>query len=170
MWIRYLASVDDTVYGRMALAYLRGLVLYAPVRLIPQTAPPSAAWDPYVTSLLARPPQRLPDARRDSYVNVVCTAPERWTWMHAVTAQTRSGTTEVIRGRLELYTAGVQNVLIAATVPTDAHQIASAKRYETVVVQDEETAAAWRQLEIEAFVVPTVSADDFARLYRRFIR
>jgi hypothetical protein len=165
MWIRYLASVDDTVYGRMALAYLRGLVLYAPVRLIPQTAPPSAAWDPYVTSLLAHPPRRHP---LDSYVNIVCTAPERWTWMHAVTTQTRSGTTEVIRGRLELHTAGVHNVLIAATVPTDAHQIASAKRYETVMVQDEETAAAWRQLEIETFVAPTVSADDFARLYRRF--
>jgi hypothetical protein len=156
MWVRYLASVDDTEYGRAALAYLKGLLRYAPVRLIPQTAPPSTAWAPVVRYLLSK--HTAPNPPR--YLNVVCTPPERWTWMQVVSAPTRKGTPEVIRGRLELHTAGVRNVLIAIAPPSEAHQIETAKKYDAVIVQGVTRLDAWQQLGITPHVLTTQQLQD----------
>lgn len=149
MWIRYLASIDDTEHGRVALEYLKGILRHAPVRLLPQTAPPSAAWAPYVAHLLARPPSGGPE-----FVNVVCTPSERWTWTQSVAAPTRKGTPEIIRGRLELLTAGVRNVLIALAPPSDPHQIETAQRYDAVIIRDAASTEAWQRIGITPHALP----------------
>lgn len=154
MWIRYLASIDDTPYGCLALAYMKGLLRHAPVRLLPQTAPPSVAWAPYVAHLLSR----LPTG--DAYINVVCTPAERWTWLHTVSAPTRNGTSEVIRGRLELYTAGVRNVLIAIVPPREPHQIDTAKKYDAVITPDD--VGGWQEIGVTPHVLPAQTLVDEA--------
>lgn len=131
-FIRYLAATDSSPIGMLALGYLSGLLRIAPVRVGSMTGGLSGRWEHYA-QLLATPMD-------GDFVNVVCCAPERWTWDQRVTMPRRrpDGTVdpagEVTTARQELYTVGKRNVLLTEWMPHNALQLAAAIRYEEIVV------------------------------------
>jgi hypothetical protein len=147
-FIRYYAATNDTPTGRVALEYFKSLVRIAPVRVLSTTGGLSGAWAGFSAALAT--PVTYP------LVNVVCSAPNRWTWTQRVEAMPGSVTSsahitavtvpakmERIEGRLELYTRGIRNVLLAADEPSDMEQLATAIKYEAIVVPSEALLAAW---------------------------
>lgn len=141
-FIRYLAATDSSTIGMLALGYLSGLLRIAPVRVGSMTGGMSGRWEHYALLLGTR--------MDGDFVNVVCCAPERWVWDQRVTMPKRApdGTAdpagEVTSARQELYTEGRHNVLITMDCPiTDTPRFDSAKRYEEIVVPDENSYALW---------------------------
>ncbi len=132
MWIRYFATTDDSPAGRVALTFLKAMVRIWHVRAVGLSAEASESWMPWLRRLGATA------AVGHDFVTVVCAPPERWTWVHTVHARRRKETDppEVIQGRLELYTAGVRNVLIAPFPPTNAHESETARKYDVILVAD----------------------------------
>jgi hypothetical protein len=130
-WIRYFACTDDSPVGRVALSYLKALCRVARVRLCPLEVPIGPRWEPYAK--LALTPMHGP------YVNVVCAARSQWTWTQVVTMpKTENSPAGTAIDTIELYTAGVRNVLIAPSEPPEgdlweAHRL-SAMKYEAVIV------------------------------------
>lgn len=161
-WIRYFACTDDSRTGKAALQYLAGLVRVAPVRLIPTSEAPSMAWRPYYERLLVTP-------MAGAFVNVVCTQPERWAWTTRIQTPARNASTgsdaakvepgEVVLGELELYTAGVRNVLLPQRYPSTPNEFETASKYDAVVTQDEFVAAEWRHNGIATTVIPFDNID-----------
>jgi hypothetical protein len=166
-FIRYYAATNDTATGRVALEYLKSLVRVAPVRVLSTTGGLSGAWAGF-HAVLATPV---------SYplVNVVCSTPNRWTWTQRVdamrtqrvdampqsvgasahiTSVTVPPKAERIEGRLELYTKDIRNVLLAADEPADMDQLATALKYETIVVPSEALLEAWQRARRGAVLVP----------------
>lgn len=150
MWIRYFAATDDSDVGGTALAFLKCLCRCAAVRLVSTSQGMSRAWS-HFAALTMTP-------MHGRFVNVVCTTPDRWTWTQTIAAPTRDLSanamcsaeqstptpTEIIRGRIELYTVGVNNVLIASRPGTTLEQIETSMRYENVIVPDVPTMEVWR--------------------------
>lgn len=138
-FIRYFAATDNSPIGMVALGYLSGLLRIAPVRVGSMTGGMSGRWEHY-SLLLATPMD-------GDYVNVVCCAPERWTWEQWVEMPERTptagGTVSVAKGRQELYTAGKHNVLIAMGYPVASPQRDTARLYEHVVVPDDQSWGEW---------------------------
>ncbi len=138
MYIRFFATTDEqSPVSQLALEYLRSLVRIAPVRVIdPARMGPAihdGAWARY-DALFHTP-------MFGQMVNVVCTAPSRWTWLHTIRAPKTDdpkAELETISDRLELYTADVRNVLICATrsgwtFPLSAAELETAKKYQAVI-------------------------------------
>ena len=131
-----MVTADDSAIGILALAYLPALIRIAPVRLVDPRVPIFAlrgAWERYSRCLMT--------PMQGSFVNVVCTEPERWAWTQRIAAPVKprdgrevatleavdndgevieeSVETEVIEEQVELYTAigertkCLRNVLIA---------------------------------------------------------
>lgn len=121
-FIRYFASTDDSATGKIALEYFKALTRIAPVRLLITSPALSRMWEPYARALAT--PITYP------MVNVVCCQPSRWIW----TQHVKPSRGVDITGRVELYTTGIRNVLIAAEQPTEMSQLASALKYETIIV------------------------------------
>ena len=132
MWIRYFACTDDSPLGRIALLYLKALCKVAEVRLVPLEVPVAQRWQPYVFGI----PRFALDG---PYVNVVCAPRSRWAWPQTVVSPaSESRPSEVHRGTIELYTAGVRNVLIAPVMPpTELITVETAMKYEAVIVPPE---------------------------------
>jgi hypothetical protein len=133
-FIRYLAATDSSPIGMLALGYLSGLLRIAPVRVGSMTGGVTGRWEHYA-QLLATPMD-------GDFVNVVCCAPERWTWEQRVVMPTRrpDGTVDpafrVASARQELYTEGKRNVLLPGHYPPETHLVLAALRYEALVVPD----------------------------------
>lgn len=157
--IRYFATTDDSPTGKVALEYLKSLLRIAPVRVGSMTGMMSGAWENY--ALLLSTPLHA------RYVNVVCCASSRWTWVQNVPMTNAKGQRDgTASGRQELYTAGVHNVLLAASFPVDPHAIATAARYEAVITPSDQYMAMWAKHKIDTTVIPIpISNDiDHARL------
>lgn len=141
-FIRYMASTDDSPIGVLALEYMKALARCAPVRLVAMTPEFSDRWSPYAVL--------LGTAMWDTMVNVVCCAPQRWTWVQTVALPTTSPTgqqihpVERVSRRVELYTPGCRNVLLSGTPLSDYHQVLTAQRYDALVVPTEAIAEKWR--------------------------
>jgi len=169
MFIRYFAATSDTPTGRVALEYYKGLVRIGPVRVLSTTGGLAGAWAVFQAALVT--PISYP------LVNVVCTPPTRWTWVQRVHAARQSATgnghivavtvpqnTERIEGRLELYTKGLRNVLLAADEPVDMEQLATALKYEAIVVPSDALLASWQRARKTAVCVPIpVASHDVLR-------
>jgi hypothetical protein len=130
-FIRYMAATDDSPHGVAAREYLGSLLRIAPVRIVSMTERGLAGRWTHFMSLLGTPVT-------GTFVNVVSCAPERWAWRQSVPApicDSMGAPTETISGDLELYTAGVRNVLLvggsSGIVRADV-----ALKYEAVVVAD----------------------------------
>ena len=141
--IRYLAATDDSPAGVLALAYLHGLLRIAPVRVGTMSGGLSGAWTHYSQLTLT--------ALCVDFVNVVCCASSRWTWEQRVTMMERKpdgtvGPGERVSRRVELYTASVRNVLLTDDLPRDSDKVATALRYDAVVVPNAEMHVHWSQL------------------------
>lgn len=144
MFIRYYAQTDDSSVGHVAFEYLKGLLRIGPVRLFSSpTAAMTGRWKACMPLLAT--------AMTGSFVNVVCCSPDRWTWMQSAAMPNLDKDDKVIsvdhtHARVELYTQGVRNVLIATcTPPSDDHQL-TAERYEAIVVPTADLQARWQQI------------------------
>ncbi len=142
--IRYLAATDPSPIGTLALAYLKGLLRIAPVRLGSMTGGLVGQWEAFGQLLVTPMDGEL--------VNVVCCDPGRWTWVQNVPMpkRLRSGETvmsaEVASGQQELYTDGLRNVLLTnerAPSRLTNDQLITALRYEQVVVPDAVACLSW---------------------------
>lgn len=127
-YIRLYAATDDTPAGRVALEYTKALVRIAPVRVLGVGEMPTflGPWRG-LEHLMLTP-------THGTYVNVVATLPERWTWKMSIRAPRADGSTEIISDQVELWTASVRNVLLAMHTPMGKHQIATAAKYDAIVV------------------------------------
>lgn len=136
MWIRYFADTSDGAHGQVARAWVSTLLKIAPVVIV-TTSPgmPTEKWA--VWGPLFRAPLDGP------FVNVVCAHPTKWAWNQNLVASVSEGRAETTSHRIELYTAGVRNVLIHGFGPRDADHTAAATRYEAMVVMDEASAMLW---------------------------
>jgi hypothetical protein len=137
--IRYLAATDDSHIGMLALGYLSGLLRIGRVRVGSMTGGMAGRWALYA--------QLLTTPIDDDFVNVVCCAPDRWTWTQRVPMPTKrpdgSWGTESAIGRQELYTAGHRNVIVVPWVVLSDDQRADALRYDQVVVPNEAQQDVW---------------------------
>ncbi len=106
-----------------------------------------------MTSVLAGPWQhygRLTGTpMTGTMINVVATDPSKWTWLQRTPMVERdawadavsqptfgAGKIEVASGRLELWTAGVRNILLALTPPRSSAELAAAVKYDEIIVPD----------------------------------
>lgn len=152
MFIRYLADTSALPPAGQALEYLQSLLRIAPVRLCSMSAGLSGKWVHY-SALLATP-------MVGPFVNVVCCDPARWKWEQQLAVPQRNGKPETIRGTVELYTANVRNVLIVCHLPQDQEQIATARRYEQLIVPSEMFRMGWEYNGApSAIVIPTPVTD-----------
>jgi len=157
-----MAATDTSPAGILALAYLPALLRIAPVRVGSISGGLSGRWEGYA-ALLGTP-------LATEYVNVVCCAPDRWTWVQRVTIPNRpvNGVpqpAEVAEKRQELYTSGVRNVLLTQVppAPLTREQRQTALRYEAVVSPDAHTRRLWDGLHPVVFMV-SVPVTDHAAL------
>ena len=130
-FIRYMAATDASPVGIIALEYLRSLLRIAPVRVVSMSGGTlEGPWD-YYAAVLATP-------IGPSFVNVVCCAPVRWSFLHAthmpVMLEGKVVGSERAEQRIELYTQGVRNVLIMPQGPEGPHQAAVAAKFEARIV------------------------------------
>ena len=144
MFIRYFADTSGSQLGVHALEYMRSFMRVLPVRLVSVSGFLDGRWMGY-EPLLATP-------MVGRFINCVCCDPSRWTWTEQVAMQKRPmdlggigpgarnvdltipATADTARGRMELYTEGVRNILFAPAPPRDKFQLAAAARYEHVIV------------------------------------
>ena len=154
-YVRLYAPTDASPTGKIALEYVKALLRIAPVRVISVSGPSafSGPWEGY---------QRLAavaKARAETYVNAVCAPPDRWTFWMRAKMPNRDGSFEVASERVELWTQGVRNLLFAADHPSDASaenelaQIATAKKYDAILVPTADLAAWWLAQGITAHVI-----------------
>lgn len=130
-FIRYMAATDASPVGLIALEYLRSLLRIAPVRVVSMSGGVlDGPWE-YYAATMATP-------IGPSFVNVVCCAPVRWSFVHAthipVMLEGKVVGSERVEQRIELYTQGVRNVLIMAQGPDGPHQAAAAAKFEARIV------------------------------------
>lgn len=157
-YIRYLATTDGSPVGLMGLDYLKGLLRISPVRVYSVPGGMTGGWERY-SSLLSTP-------LAGRFVNVVCCAPDRWTWMQTIQMPNKDGTFTAASERQELYTDGVRNVLLTDHAPAYSTAYGAAhcaKRYEAVVVPTFALGAAWEAAGCHAHVLP-VPVHDHARM------
>jgi hypothetical protein len=154
MFIRFWADTTGSQLSYYALEYMRSFMRVAPVRLISVTGTLAGRWQAY-GALLATPMSPAPS----DLLNAVCCDPSRWTWQERVPAGSRPvvpvgdheelavpEVTETITGQVELHTAGARrNVLFAVAPPRSAQQLATAKKYDVVVVPTSDHGDGWRK-------------------------
>ena len=98
-----------------------------------------------------------------SYINVVCASPERWTWLSKVPAPEtqlsplelaagHESTVEMISARVELWTVGVRNVLIAPAAPRTEPERETARKYDMIIVPDLTVGSAFARDKLQTHV------------------
>lgn len=158
-FIRYFAATGDTPAAAFAFEYIKALMRMGPrVRLCSMSGWMVGPWE-YLSTLTMT-------EMRGTMINVVCCEPDHWTWNVPIPKRGADEIdTEDQAARCELYTAGVRNVLIATAKTAKAHEIATALKYEVLIVPDEELADFWRAAGGNPLVVPR-PADDYLELRR----
>lgn len=156
-FIRYFALTDDSPVGRVSFEYMRGLLRIGSVRVATMGAGLSGRWEPFARLLITPLPAT-------GYVNVVCCLPGQWSWtqrvpMPNVDAQHQVTSTDWATHRVELYTAGVRNVLLVGSPPPQAparlqETLSTALRYQAFVVPTFELGEKWMRLDCHPQVIP----------------
>ncbi len=145
-YIRFFVSTDGTI-NAAALSYLRSLLRIAPVRLVLMSGELEGPWIA-MGRLLATPMDE------PMIANVVCTHPPLWTRALSVAMpKTATATAERVTRTIELYTAGVRNVLLCVEPPSSKAERDAALKYEAIIVPSLELA---RYLYEETGQMPTV--------------
>lgn len=125
---RYLAATDGSPMGRLALEWLPTLLRIGMVRVATLTGEYVGGWERY-TDLMTSP-------IGDAWVNVVCAPVSRWTWVQHIPVGNPDGTESAALERVELWTAGVKNVLLAGwEVPSDHHQADTVCKYDLIITE-----------------------------------
>lgn len=128
-FIRYMAATDGSPASRMALAYLPALLEIGRVHLVSVTGLLSDGWPLSLIGSAADVPS--------SFINVVCC--QRWAWLPSLSNE-----------MIDLWTAGVRNVLIVGSAPDgDVALMATARRYDAIVVSESEALRGWETLGCE---------------------
>lgn len=145
-FIRFFADTSDTHLGRTALEYAKSLCRIAPVRVISMTGGLAGPWLPY-DELTLTPPA-------GAYVNCVCTQSSVWAYRQQVQAQSSlfgdqdpliasHSAPEIFAGHIELYTAGVRNVLFLGKMPLTRGDVEVALKYEVIVCRNVDDYTWW---------------------------
>jgi len=157
-YIRLFASTDESPVGLLAVEYVKALLRIAPVRLCSMSGELAGRWSSYAPLLIT--------PMIGMMVNVVCCNSTRWTWQHRMPVPRSNGVplapdapAEIITGRVELYTAGVRNTLIACSWPTDEHEVAAGLRYDGVVVPTAELYDQWAVAGADPRYIPVPVTD-----------
>jgi hypothetical protein len=177
-YLRLFAVTDTSPAGSLALEYTKSLLRIAPVRAIPVHG--AGIWAGY-ESLLTTPLE-------GSFINVVAALPGHWhrtlsmevpakadpvvadrlssSWEidHGHVTEVERAKPEVLTKVIELHTPydkgePVRNILFPAGLPSNSDQLASAKKYDAVVVSNEVIASTWRRHGIVPSVIPLPVAD-----------
>lgn len=167
MFIRWFADTTGSQLSYYALEYMRSAMRVAPVRLASVTGILAGRWQAYGELLLTPMAGQL--------YNAVCCDPSRWTWIEKVPAATRAvdhtaikdgvdlavpGTAETISGRVELYTkSAARNVLFAVSPPRSSTELATAVKYDVIIVPTEAHASGWRKNGVETTIMPAPVSD-----------
>lgn len=142
-YVRFFAETAGSRLSSIALEYMRSLIRIAPVRLVTVTGSLEGHWAMYERLLTT-------DMTRDMLANVVCTSPEHWyrrlsipmpktnplAQVLATGSEPPAQDLEKAQGAMELYTAGVRNVLIAVDPPRSNDQLLAAIKYEVKITPD----------------------------------
>lgn len=180
-FIRYFAQTDESELGKAALEYGKSMLRIAPLRIVSLSGGLIGAWRRYDNLLLT--------PMAGTYVNAVCTSPDRWVWTSSV-PMTDSGVdepwspwdarpdwnpvpakTEVVERVEELYTPSVRNVLFMASMPTSDQQRAAAMKYEVIISSlrvAQFMVSRWPQNRFEAGIVST-PVSDHTRIRRAIV-
>lgn len=154
-YIRYFAATGDTPAAAFAFEYIKAFMRMGPrVRLCSMSGWMVGPWQ-YLAALTQT-------EMRGTMINVVCCEPDRWTWHVPIPkrgANEIETDDEVTDSRCELYTVGVRNVLIATAKAEKPHEIATALKYQVLIVPDQELADFWRAAGGNPQVVPRPAAD-----------
>lgn len=143
---RYFVVTDEGDTGKLARWYLLRMIRILPVRLLPVEGGQLAGlWEPFA-KLLGGPL----DA---PFVNVVCTTPGWWIREQRLPMPNKDKSVTMAVGDVELYTPKVRNVLFACDMPKTDNQLASALKYEAIVVPNQRFATAWHLCGREAVVI-----------------
>jgi hypothetical protein len=161
LFVRLIAVTDGSPLGLLGLEYLKSILSITTVRLFSLSGFLDGGWERY-GGLMSLP-------LVGAFVNVVCTPPQRWSWMQGVEMPNKDGTTTAAAERRELYTPSSRNVLItdyqpAAArddrdgigIPDPAH---SARKYEAIIVPTAGIRDAWDAFGCHARVVPVPVVD-----------
>lgn len=141
-FIRYFATTDDSVIGRVALEYCKSLLRIAPVRVISKSGGLEGPWRKFE--------QLIMTPMAGACVSCVCTPPAQWIWeasvpmpaadlgaQGAAMAPSAPAIGGTAKGRIELYTppgkSVLRNVLFVVDLPTTELQRQTALQYEAVV-------------------------------------
>lgn len=178
MFIRFFADTTGSQLSIYALEYMRSFMRIAPVRLASVTGILAGRWQAY-GQLLATP-------MAGPFINAVCCDPSRWTWIEKVEAAARPVNTseigddqeltipqasETISGRVELYTKGARNILFAVAPPRSSSELATAMKYEAIVVPTVAHASGWEKNGIRSVsIMPApVASADHQRMHDLFV-
>ncbi len=147
MYVRVFAETSESPAGLLALSYVRAIHRFAPVRLVGMGSPMlRGAWASLAGLLLTPMDDRVQHGHK--WINVVATGPDHWRRQMTVAMPKRdvkpadlaagafaTGGADLERAvqSIELYTAGVRNVLIPCGAWTLA-QINGALKYEDVII------------------------------------
>lgn len=166
-YIRYFADTSDGATGKVALEYLRSLIRIAPVKLVSISGGLAPAWRAFEGLLLT--------PMTGTYVNVVCTLPDRWIWKSSVPmterdesleetfdvvlANPRPKAIEHAERVEELYTPkAMRNVILVASSPVTDDQFRSMKKYDDIIIPAlpivQTMIARWPESRIEGGCVP----------------
>lgn len=161
-YIRVYAAMNGSEASRLALEYTKALLRIAPVRAIPCDG--AGIWPGYERLLIT--------PTVGAYVNVVACGPDSWTRTHryevppkadpvlgvpaksswvvdaeaakpSAVSQIPPPKPEIVIERFDYWTAGVRNVLFAAAPPRDQFQLATAKKFDLIVVPTHQSAYFW---------------------------
>lgn len=166
--LRVWATTDGSEAGRIALEYVKSLMRIGEVRIIPSQG--AGIWPGYERLLntpLAGPFVNVVICPPDQWVRLIrVTVPAKAdpvvgealssSWEIEHTPHTRGAggnvlqkdlpVAETITDRTELWTINVRNVLFALGQPRDQFQLASAKKYDALIVPSERSAHVWRSV------------------------
>lgn len=154
-FIRFFAATDHSPVSELAWAFMRRMMRIRPVRVISLSGGMAGRWNGY-NALLVTP-------QVGTFVNVVCSDPGRWTWITRAAAPRTQLTgaelaggaeaeTETITERAELWTEGVRNVLIARDAPRSAAELATAGKYDVIIVPDLQTGSKFAHAGLKTWV------------------
>lgn len=158
-YIRVFASTDGGAVSNVALEYVRSLIRAAPIRLISVSGLLDKSWMIFERLLTTDMSGRM-------LANVVITEPQYWVkqlkipmpkrnpMAEMIAARSsgqfsseeraqapRPGSVEVAESTVELYTAGVRNVIVLASAIRSPVQIKAALRYEAAITPNRNDAA-----------------------------
>ncbi len=156
MYIRFFAETAEPELAKTAAAYLGAICALdiAPVRLLTTNHGVGPLFAPFM--------DHLATPMRGDFINVVCCAPARWTWIQKVelSPAAEGVPAETLERWLSLYAVTKRNVLITALPAQTQRQVGEARLYEAMLTPLEgDLAAWWRSAGCDPRIIPPIPCE-----------